>query len=208
MPTTWNDVYDTIGMTKADQRLHRMLARRREVHMCTLAHASDLIEFERDTSPGHCEALQDAITRAEQDELLSVADIQIWHAKCFPYGGRFRTTNAYLRGSVANLTPPREIMFAVHNWVMNVNAFLSDRRRNPDDTYTWIAKLHVEFERIHPFPDGNGRLGRILVNYMLVYCGLPPTKLALRDRERYINALEQDDYHTLAQLFFQGAYPL
>ena len=40
-------------------------------------------------------------------------------------------------------------------------------------TYVYIKKLHVDFEKIHPFADGNGRVGRILMNVQMINSGLP-----------------------------------
>ena len=59
-----------------------------------------------------------------------------------------------------------------------------------------LARLHVLFESIHPFPDGNGRAGRILLNYLAVSLGLPPIiikGMQQTDRGRYYQALEAGD---------------
>lgn len=45
-----------------------------------------------------------------------------------------------------------------------------------------IAKFHLNFEAIHPFLDGNGRIGRAVINYQLAQFGLPP--IILRDKEK------------------------
>lgn len=56
-----------------------------------------------------------------------------------------------------------------------------------------FAELHAEFERIHPFPDGNGRTGRLVLNFLLVRYGYPPAVIHKRDRDRYLDALHRAD---------------
>lgn len=61
------------------------------------------------------------------------------------------------------------------------------------DVLTAAAYFHVKFENIHPFADGNGRTGRILMNYLLVLHGHPPIIIHEEDRKDYYEALEAWD---------------
>jgi Fic/DOC family len=70
----------------------------------------------------------------------------------------------------ANLRPPLEIHPAVH-----------------------LADVHAEFERIHPFLDGNGRTGRLVLNLMLVRIGYPPAVIYKAQRTKYLRALRRAD---------------
>jgi len=54
---------------------------------------------------------------------------------------------------------------------------------------TAAAYMHLRFEAIHPFADGNGRAGRTLMNYFLMIQGLPPTVLYEEDKKTYYMAL-------------------
>ncbi|MGH7642941.1 MAG: Fic family protein [Candidatus Dormibacteria bacterium] len=56
-----------------------------------------------------------------------------------------------------------------------------------------LARAHAVFERIHPFLDGNGRTGRLLLNLLLVRSGYPPAVIYQRDRNRYLGALRRAD---------------
>jgi Fic family protein len=55
------------------------------------------------------------------------------------------------------------------------------------------AIFHGEFEKIHPFSDGNGRVGRFLINVMLVRSGYPPLIIRKTSRRSYLDALEKFD---------------
>lgn len=53
-----------------------------------------------------------------------------------------------------------------------------------------IARFHLEFEGIHPFIDGNGRTGRLIMNLDLIRNGFPPINVKFTDRKRYYDAFE------------------
>lgn len=57
-----------------------------------------------------------------------------------------------------------------------------------------VALLHLELEAIHPFIDGNGRTGRLLLNFELIKHGFLPVDIKFTDRRKYYNAF--DSYHT------------
>ena len=56
-----------------------------------------------------------------------------------------------------------------------------------------LAELHARFERIHPFPDGNGRVGRLVLTALLVEAGYPPAIIYKNERKRYLKALHRAD---------------
>lgn len=66
-----------------------------------------------------------------------------------------------------------------------------------------LARIHARFEQIHPFLDGNGRTGRLVLNLLLVRLGYPPAIIYKRERAAYLNALRRadgDDYGALGEL--------
>lgn len=95
--------------------------------------------------------------------------------------------------------PPDLLMEALGDW----EKFLHERDRFPD--LVQCAVMHEQFEAIHPFLDGNGRVGRLLITLFLVERGrLPEPLLYLSD---YIEAHRQEYYDTLQRVRTEGDWP-
>lgn len=94
---------------------------------------------------------------------------------------------------------PVRIMGAQHEPVQpylikpKMEQLLYDFVASTEHIVTKLARFHIEFEGIHPFIDGNGRTGRLLVNLELMKSGFPPIDIKFTDRIAYYNAF--DEYH-------------
>lgn len=74
-------------------------------------------------------------------------------------------------------------------WVETAN----EPRSLQQHPFERLAELHARFERIHPFPDGNGRVGRLVLTALLVQAGYPPAIIYKNERKRYLKALQRAD---------------
>jgi fido (protein-threonine AMPylation protein) len=86
--------------------------------------------------------------------------------------------------------PWPEVRAAVDDWVAETRGLTAAAPREFPEA---LARLHAHFEQIHPFLDGNGRAGRLVLNLLLVRLGYPPAIIYKRDRARYLNALRRAD---------------
>ncbi|WP_322959114.1 Fic family protein [Mycoplasmopsis cynos] len=92
---------------------------------------------------------------------------------------------------------PVRIMGAAHEPVQpyliepKMEELLKNYLSSKEHIVTKLAKFHIEFEAIHPFIDGNGRTGRLLVNLELMKAGYPPIDIKFTDRIAYYNAFDE-----------------
>lgn len=116
--------------------------------------------------------------------------------------GRYRLENVVIAG--ASTTPPDFLhlpaeMAALIDWHGQAGAM------NP---VARAAELHTRFVKIHPFVDGNGRTGRLLLNFELMKFGYPPAVIRKEDRLAYYDALDETcvtgDYSGITRLVAQS----
>jgi len=103
--------------------------------------------------------------------------------------GKFRRNSVQITN--ARITPPFDASVWIEFFLKYIH-FILDHY----DIHQAIARIHTLFEAIHPFSDGNGRVGRLFMNFILItegYVNICIKGLKKQDRERYYNALEKAD---------------
>lgn len=106
---------------------------------------------------------------------------------CDDVAGRFRQDNEYVRVGSHIAPAPREVIPRLEKMLSEYNA------ASRNNIIQRIAKLHLEFEYTHPFVDGNGRIGRVLNNYLLIREGFVPINIKFIDRKKYYEAFSEYD---------------
>jgi Fic family protein len=101
--------------------------------------------------------------------------------------GRFRKDNEYVKVGNHIAPPPSEVVERLEKMITEYNI------SNRESIIKRIARLHLTFEYIHPFVDGNGRIGRVLNNYLLIKEGYVPINIKFIDRKRYYDAFKEFD---------------
>lgn len=114
--------------------------------------------------------------------------------------GKFREHD--IRSFPGGMTPPSwvDVGPQMQDWLDFVVTIPTDTSRPLPEL---LADLHNRFERIHPFLDGNGRTGRLVLNLVLIRLGYPPAIIFKRDRAKYLKAMDRadgGDFGPLAEL--------
>lgn len=153
------------------------------------------------------------VTLNEVRRIHHLAMSPVWEVAPHPHADDHETPGSFRRHDIrpfeGGMTPPPwpDVPARMTAWVDDVRAFgLRRAAGGADDGAPLpeeLARLHTEFECIHPFLDGNGRAGRLTLNLILVRLGYPPVVIFKQQRNAYLAALmraDHDDYGPLGEL--------
>ena len=133
--------------------------------------------------------------RSRADVALDLETILLLHKMLIggiddAIAGRLRSTYEYVRVGTHIAPAPEHVPQLLDN-------LLAEHESNHEQYFLErIVYFHLEFERIHPFVDGNGRIGRVLINLQLAKLGFPP--VIIRNRGK------QDNYYPAFRAFQEG----
>ena len=108
--------------------------------------------------------------------------------------GRFREANEWVRIGSHIAADPSQII------VLLQSMLVAYRSTSQDNIIKRIARFHLTFEHIHPFVDGNARIGRVLNNYLLIREGYVPINIKFIDRSLYYDAFQAFDQNANTQI--------
>ncbi|MFZ7261221.1 Fic family protein [Avibacterium avium] len=107
------------------------------------------------------------------------------------YAGKIRNAPVTIEGSEHIPPQPYLVQSRLDNMIITYNDRIANA--NNDEKINLIANLHAEFVNIHPFTDGNGRTGRLLMNFELLKHGYPLSIIPDSERMEYYEALSEYD---------------
>ena len=102
--------------------------------------------------------------------------------------GRYRTVPVRISGSTVVLPNPLKVPSLMKEFITNLQI-------SKDNIADVAIRAHFDFVSIHPFSDGNGRTGRLLMNLILMQGRFPPAIIRKEDRKAYINSIEKGQLH-------------
>lgn len=161
----------------------------------------------------------DNVFKNYRAESFSVDNIKVLHKELMKdlaqwtddslYGpGRYKLfDNVTVRGSgkIHTYLLPAEVSGAMDKLISEINSRLAniDEQDIEKHPLTIATYFHQQFlNRIHPFNDGNGRIGRLFTNLILLKKGYPPVFIKDVDRKEYLNRFEQSDSNITPMLDF------
>jgi len=151
-------------------------------------------------------ATGDLLTVQEVRTVHYEAMTPVWNVAPHPHATAAETPGNWRQHDIQpfpeGMTPPPfpEVDHRMADWVTQVNQL---RKSSETPFVERLAKVHNDFEKIHPYLDGNGRTGRLLLNLLLVRLGDPPAIVFKNERAKYLKAMrkaDQGDYGPLGEL--------
>ena len=147
-------------------------------------------------------ATEDLISMTEVRRIHHTLMDKVWSVRPHPDAGPDEGPGSFRQHEIQafsdGMKPPAHVQVSadLSGWIERANALKAmtqDDSRLLSEIPEYLAQLHRDFEQIHPFIDGNGRTGRLVLNLILVRLGWPPVIILRKNREKYLKALAKAD---------------
>lgn len=138
---------------------------------------------------GHRDAFEYVVSIADATDKLTEGRIKELHGLVLmgdtENRGKYRGVPVTIQGALH--TPPQPFLIAPQ-----MEALLAEYEDMKRDKHIIeaIAEFHLRFEGIHPFIDGNGRTGRLIINLELIKAGFLPVNIKFTDRQKYYDCFD------------------
>lgn len=137
------------------------------------------------------------------DEKLSLGIIKEIHNLLLDHldhnRGNFKNSSNAIVGAEFDTASPEQTPSLMYQWMKNYEYQIENANTEEEKIKIILAK-HIEFERIHPFNDGNGRTGRMIILYSFLENNLPPVVISNDLKPKYIQALAEQNTDLLYNL--------
>lgn len=134
---------------------------------------------------------------------LSLDLIYFWHKRLFErsypeIAGKNRTHNVGIAGSKSKFPDYIEVQYLMEEFIDWYK-----KNKNKLNIVELAALVHYKFVTIHPFSDGNGRMSRLLMNFILYKNNSPLVDISYGDRRQYYNSLEKSQINKDSNYFVE-----
>ena len=153
----------------------------------------------------HKQALEYVIDQLENNESLSLNIVRGIHTQLMDHlnfdRGMWKTHDNAIVGADFNTASAHDVPYLMKQWIDNLNYRLHQSKTD-EEKIKHILEMHIDFERIHPFSDGTGRTGRLLIIYSLLEHDISPIIIPVDLKPDYIRFLANKDSEGLYNLLY------
>ena len=158
----------------------------------TLPNNSSITRREFYEVDNHQQAFEYVIHSIDNNEKLSIPIVKNIHEKLtdrLQYDkGLFKTEENHIKGTEFSTAPPEQVSQLMDQLIGSLDYRL-ENAASEEDLLKAFLETHIQFEKIHPFSDENGRTGRMVMNYSLLENNLPPLIIRKQGKNEYMQIL-------------------
>ena len=144
----------------------------------------------------HKKAIDSIISELENEKKLDIYMIKNINKEILDRlndnAGNFKNSSNAIIGADFETSTPSQAPVLTKNWIENLNYRLK-LCKTDDEKLSEILNSHIEFERIHPFSNGNGRTGRLIMLYLCFQENISPFVIEKNDRALFMNYLREQN---------------